>query len=69
MFIGDTYEEYDNQAFFYNKKIEQLNSNSFQIDYSFQIKSNYIKADEYKEVCEQINTIVESLPIVIYFQK
>lgn len=69
MLISDDYTTFDNEAFLFDEKIEQLSSNSFQVDYSFSTKSDFIKADRYKNICEQVNAIVKNLPIVIYFSK
>lgn len=67
--IFDDYDEFDNKAFFYQEKVEQLSSNSFQIEYCLRTKSNCLKAADYKEMCEQKNTIAKGLPVVIYFSK
>ncbi len=69
MLVIDDYNTYDNEAFLYDEKIEQLSSNSFQVGYSFRTKVDFIKADRYKNICEQVNAIVKNLPIVIYFSK
>lgn len=69
LLIDDYFKTYDNEAFYFEEKIDQLNSHSLQIDYSFHTKKNSIKATAYKEVCEQKNEIVKKLPLVIYFPK
>jgi transglutaminase-like putative cysteine protease len=69
MLIDDYFKTYDNEAFYFEEKVEQLNSHSIQINYSFMTKKNNIKADAYKEACEQKNEIVQKLPLVIYFPK
>ena len=67
--IYDDYDIFDNKAFVYEEKVEQLSSNSFQINYRYRTKSNYIKAKDYKEICEQQNNIAKELPVIIYFLK
>jgi len=67
--IDDEYDLFDNQAFTYEEKTEQLSSNSIQINYKLKTKSSYIKADDFKEMCEQTNTIVKGFPIIFYFPK
>ncbi len=69
MLIDDDYHSFDNEAFFYEEKVEQLSSNSFAIDYRFRTKTNYIKACNYKKICEQKNKITDRLPVIIYFSK
>ena len=69
MLIEDYFKTYDNEAFNFEEKVEQLNSHSVQINYSYMTKKNIIKADAYNEVCEQKNEIVQKLPLVIYFPK
>jgi hypothetical protein len=69
MLIYDASEIFDNDAFYYEEKVEQLNSNSFQVDYNFIIKAPSIKTDDYLDVCEQINTISKNLSLIIYFTK
>ena len=69
MLIDDDYKSYDNEAFYYEEKIEQLSSNSFQIDYKYRTKSKYIKAGDYQKICEQKNTIAKRFPMAIYFLK
>lgn len=67
--IDDSYQLYDNEAFYYEENVEQLSSNSFQIHYKYRTKTDYIKAGDYKKMCEQKNTISKKLPTVIYFPK
>ena len=69
MLVDDDFNSIDNEVFYYEEKIEQLDKNSLMIDYKIRIKSASIKAAEYKGVCEQINTIAKKLPLVIYFPK
>ncbi len=69
MLIDDKIDIFDNEAFYYEEKFEQLSSNSFQIDYSFKTKTNCIKAEKYKEICKQKNEIANGLPLIIYFNK
>jgi hypothetical protein len=69
MLINDDYNLYDNKAFYYEEKVEQLSSNSFQIDYKFRTKTNHIQAGEYQEICDQKNTIAKRFPKIIYFSK
>jgi hypothetical protein len=69
MLIDDDFKSYDNNAFYYEEKIEQLSSNSLQIEYKYRTKMNYIKAVDYKKICEQKNAIAKRFPTVIYFSK
>lgn len=69
LMVNDDYEEYDNEAFCFRKKIEQLSSNTIRLDYSFNLKSRYIMAADYKKICEQKNSIANNLPLIIYFVK
>jgi hypothetical protein len=67
--VDDDYDIYDNEAFTYQEKIEQLNSTSIQIEYRLRYKSNYLKASDYMEMCEQKNEILKGFPYVFYFNK
>ena len=69
MLISDDYHLYDNEYFTLEEKIEQLNSSSFKIDYHFKTKSTIIKAKDFKKICDQKTTIVNSLPEIIIFPK
>ena len=69
LLIMDNYFVYDNNAFFFEQKIEQLSSKSFRVDYQFYTKTNCIKAADYKKICEQKSKIADKLPIAIYFKK
>lgn len=69
IFIIDDYDMFENAAFVYEEKVEQLSSNSFQIEYNLKTKSNCINKKDYKEMCNQKNTIIKEFPLVIYFLK
>lgn len=69
MLISDDYKSYNNEAFVYEEKLEQLSSNSFQIEYKLKIKSSCIKASDYKRICDQKEKIVKKMPLAIYFSK
>lgn len=69
MLIDDDYNSFDNEAFYYEEKVEQLNSNSFQIEYRYRTKTNTIKAADFKKICDQKNEISKNFPTVIYFSK
>lgn len=69
MLTEDYSKSYDNEAYYFEEKLEQLNSHSFQINYRLISKKNHLKVDAYKEVCEQMNEIIQKLPLVIYFPK
>lgn len=69
MLIDDSYNSFDNEAFYYEEQVEQLSSNSFQIEYKYRTKSNTIKASDFKKICDQKNTIAKKFPTVIYFSK
>jgi hypothetical protein len=69
MLIDDDYKSYDNETFTYEEKVEQLSSNSFQIEYKYSTKVNYIKSVDYKKICDQKNAIAKRFPTIIYFSK
>jgi hypothetical protein len=69
LFIHDRFTKYDNEAFYFDEKIEQLSSNSFRVSYSYKTKSKSIKADDYEKICEEKNKITKNLPIIIFFNK
>jgi transglutaminase-like putative cysteine protease len=67
--VLDRYSQVENEAFYFDEKIEQIKSNSFQITYKYKVKVPSISAELYKKVCEDKNTIAKNLPIVIFFKK
>lgn len=69
MLFEDNMEVFENKAFYCEKKIEQIDTSSLQIDYVVRTKINAIKADDYKGICEQMSDITKDMPIVIYFFK
>lgn len=69
MLMDDIFLTSDNEAFHFAEKLEQINSHSFQIDYSLTTKRNSIGSADFKEVCEKKNELVKQLPLVIYFPK
>ena len=69
LLIQDGFIKHDNAAFYFDEKIEQLSSNSFQVSYSYKTKSQSIKVDDYEKICEEKNKIAKNLPIVIFFNK
>lgn len=69
VFIMDSYKKYDNPAFFFDQRIEQINSTTFEISYSFKIKNELLKAEDFIKVCEEKNEIAKTLPLAIYLKK
>ena len=69
LLLYDDYEEIENDAFFFSKRIEQLTRGSFQVDYEFRTKANSIKAKNYVSICNEINEISQKLYMLIYFEK
>lgn len=67
--IEDDIEIYENEAFYFETKFKQLSSKSLEIDYGFRTKTDCIKAEKYKAICDQVNLITDRLPVVIYFYK
>ncbi len=69
LFVYDKYTKYENSAFFFDEKTEQLSSNSLQITYNFSTKTPSIKAENYRSITEEKNKIIKNIPLVIYFNK
>ncbi len=67
--IMDSYKKYDNAAFFFDQKIEQINSTTLEINYKFKIKSEVLTVEDFMKVCEEKNEIVKKLPFAIYLKK
>lgn len=67
--VNDDFKKFDNKMFYYDEKFEQLDNKSLQIDYLLRTKTNIVKAADYKNVCDEINTITKKLPFIIYFLK
>ncbi len=69
LLVHDRYSKNDNDAFYFDEKIEQVSSNSFRVTYRYRTKSPSIKVDVYEKICAEKNEIAKNLPIVIYFNK
>jgi hypothetical protein len=67
--VDDDIEIYENEAFYFETKFKQLSNKSLEIDYGFRTKTDCIKAEKYKAICDQVNLITKRLPVVIYFYK
>ncbi|MCB8994691.1 MAG: DUF3857 domain-containing transglutaminase family protein, partial [Bacteroidales bacterium] len=53
MLVDDRYSYFENEAFIFDEKTEQLSRNSFQIEYSLRTKTDFVTAEQYKKVVEQ----------------
>lgn len=69
LLINDDRDVFENDAFYYEEKFEQINTTSVQIDYLFRTKTNCITAEKYQEFCEQKNNICKEIPVIFYFNK
>ncbi|MCE1198029.1 MAG: DUF3857 domain-containing protein [Marinilabiliales bacterium] len=69
MMIFDLYNQYDNEAFFFDEKIVQVSPKSFRVIYHYRTKAPSLKAASFKKICEEKNNISKKLPILIYFSK
>ncbi|MCB0402674.1 MAG: hypothetical protein KDD41_11360, partial [Flavobacteriales bacterium] len=67
--VDDVFNAIENDVFYYEEKIEQLDINSIMIDYQFKTKVNSINNTEYKSICENVNEIAKKLPLVVFFPK
>jgi hypothetical protein len=67
--IADSERDYENEAFYLNEKIEQLDIKTIRISYYLKILDREISPAEYNEVCQQCKEIKKQLPIVFYFTK
>ncbi|MFK5855578.1 MAG: DUF3857 domain-containing protein [Bacteroidota bacterium] len=65
--IQDDIDIFENEAFRYEEKVEQISSNSLQIDYHLTTKKKSIKAENYKDICEQMKSIADELALIIFF--
>jgi transglutaminase-like putative cysteine protease len=62
-------KEYDNEAFLFSKRIELVDPKRVKLEYVFSSKTKEISPEYFKEVCADINEILDALPIVFYFPK
>lgn len=69
MLILDDYKKIENEIFYFDQVVEQISSNSFQIRYKFNFKTPFVKADDFKKICEQTNEMAKKLPVIVYFKK
>lgn len=65
----DSYKIVENDIFYFEEKAVQLNSRSVKISYTIRLKSEIIKASNYKTICEEMNKLVDDLPSVFYLRK
>jgi hypothetical protein len=59
----------DNEAFYFEEKIEQLNKNTFQIEYKYNTKLPSINPILYLRICKEKYKILNRLPTLIYLKK
>lgn len=69
MLFADELKIYENKAYTFEERIEQISSNTMRIHYLLQAKVKFIDAADFPEMCRQITDIVDHLPVVIYFPK
>lgn len=69
MLIFDEFSEIDSETFYFQEKVEQISSKSFQVNYIFEIKEKSIKPDSFIDICQQVNSINNNQNFIIYFNK
>jgi phenolic acid decarboxylase len=70
MFIDDENKVLlDNDFFYLKEELQQLSTNSLRIDYTYKVKKKFIGVEEFKNVCNEVNKVINKLPHVIYFEK
>ncbi len=69
MLMLDDYKKIENEIFYFDQVVEQISNNSFQIKYKFSFKTPFVKADDFKKICEQTNEMAKKLPVIVYFKK
>lgn len=69
LLIHDKYVKYENAAFLFDEKMEQISSTSFQVTYNLSTKSSFVLAADYEKIVGEKNKLLKTLPIVIYFNK
>lgn len=65
----DELTTYENKAFSFEERIEQVSSNTLKIHYRLKSKVNCIPASDFPEMCRQTTEIIDHLPVIIYFPK
>ncbi len=70
MFIDDENKVLlDNDFFYLKEELQQLSTNSLRIDYTYKVKKKFIGVEEFKNVCNEVNKVINKFPHVIYFEK
>ncbi|HBH48948.1 MAG TPA: hypothetical protein DDX98_09920 [Bacteroidales bacterium] len=67
MLINDSFKSYDHDAYLFEEKVEQLNPKTIKLEYLYNNKVKFVRAEDYKEFCEERKQIIENLPTVFYF--
>ncbi len=67
--IIDDYKKFDNPAFLYEEKTEQLSRNTVKLQYLLKTKKKAIPASEFVEMCRQKNEIADKFVVAFYFNK
>ncbi len=69
LYINDSFEQVENEAYILEKNIEQTDIRTIQVNYSLEIKSNVIENQDFVRICEQTKEVIKELPILFYFYK
>ena len=67
--IEDDSDVFENEAFYYKEKIEQIDKNTVQLDYTLKTLTKEISVESYTEICNQKKEITDDLTVVFYFHK
>lgn len=59
----------DNVAFTFTKKVELVEPTKVILEYSYETKLKEIDPEDFSKVCQDINEIVDNIPIIFYFPK
>lgn len=59
----------DNSAFYFSKKVENVAPKVVQYTYEYRSKTDAILPENFSAICQEINKIVNNLPVIFFFDK
>lgn len=65
--IDDKETVYDNEGFYFKKKVKLKDKNQLDFQYEFKTKVEEISAEDYVQLCDDMNKLVTDLPSQIYY--
>jgi hypothetical protein len=65
--IEDDVDVYENEEFYYEESVKQINTNTVQLCYRLKTLTKEVSAENYTEICMQKKELKNNLPVIFYF--